>query len=157
MTTDARWLDDAQQRVWRQWLDVTTRLPTALNRQLQDISDLSLPDLDVLVPLSEHPEGRLRVRELADRLQWERSRVSHHVSRMERRLLVRREECDDDRRGWWVILTVEGRRAIEAVAPDHVRFVREIFFDSLEPGDLEVLGEITAGIAARLDRESPST
>ena len=155
MTADGPWLDDDQQRVWRQWLDVTSRLPTALNRQLQEASDLSLPDFDVLVPLSEDPEGRMRVRALADRLQWERSRVSHHVSRMERRLLVRREECDDDRRGWWIVLTDEGRRAIEAVAPDHVTFVREVFFDVLEPADLAALDAITARIAERLDRAQP--
>lgn len=149
--TDAPWLDDTQQQVWRQWLDVTTRLPAALNRQLQEGSELSLPDFDVLVPLSEEGDGRLRIGALAERLQWERSRLSHHLSRMERRALVRREECLDDRRGWWVVLTVAGRRAIESAAPDHVRYVRQVFIDLLDDDDLAVLGSITARIAERLD------
>jgi DNA-binding MarR family transcriptional regulator len=150
--TDAPWLDDTQQQVWRQWLDVTTRLPAALNRQLQEGSELSLSDFDVLVPLSEQDDGRLRIGALAERLQWERSRLSHHLSRMERRALVRREECLDDRRGWWVVLTAAGRRAIESAAPDHVRFVREVFIDLLDDDDLAVLGSITARIAERLDQ-----
>lgn len=154
MATDEIWLDDRQQQVWRQWLDVASRLPSALNRRLQDTSEMSLPDFDVLVQLSEHPESRLRVKILAERLRWERSRLSHHLSRMERRALVRREECNDDGRGAWVILTAEGRTAIESSAPDHVRFVRQVFFDVLDDDELDALDAITARVAARLARVS---
>ncbi len=96
------WLTDDQQRAWRSWLALRTALPAALNRQLQRDSGLSLTDYDVLVALSESEGQRLRVGDLAADLDWERSRVSHHVARMAKRALVAREECEDDGRGAWV-------------------------------------------------------
>ncbi|MDO9397139.1 MAG: MarR family transcriptional regulator, partial [Herbiconiux sp.] len=88
MTDDDPWLSDDQQHAWRHWIALSTALPAALNRQLQEGSGLSLTDYDVLVALSEIPRGRLRVGDLASALGWERSRVSHHVRRMEGRGLV---------------------------------------------------------------------
>lgn len=149
-----RWLDQDQQDVWRAWLDVSARLPVALHRDLQANSDLSLPDFDVLVQLSEHPDGRLRASALAQGLQWERSRLSHHVRRMERRGLVTREECDDDGRGAWVVVTDTGRGAIEAAAPTHVSAVRELVLDALTPAQVRDLGDILTAIGARLDSAS---
>lgn len=164
MTDSGPWLDDDEQRVWRQWLAVTARLPGALHRQLQEGAGLSLPDFDVLVRLTDTlPEGadgagadgsgaaRLRVGDLAEALQWERSRLSHHLRRMEGRGLVTREECADDGRGAFVALTPAGRAAIEAAAPDHVRLVRSLVFDALTPAQVEALGEVTAAVLARLD------
>src|SRR4051794_958070 len=115
-----RWLTDKQQRVWRSWLATTAQLPAALHRELQADAGLSLPDFDVLVQLTEAADGRVRITDLARALMWERSRVSHHLTRMERRGLVRREECHDDRRGAFVVLTSEGRAAIDGAAPAHV-------------------------------------
>ena len=117
MTPDSPWLTDEQQRVWRRWLAVNDQLPAALHRELQADSDLSLQDFDVLVQLTDAVEGRVRVSELATALRWERSRLSHHVKRMEGRGLVRREECADDGRGAFVVLTAAGRAAIERAAP----------------------------------------
>ena len=150
ITTEAAWLGAAQQQVWRRWLDVQAGLPAALHRQLQRDSGLSLPDFDVLVQLTDRPDGRIRVSALAAELQWERSRLSHHVKRMEARGLVRREECDDDGRGWFVVLTDRGREAIVAAAPDHVREVRELVFEDLTPEEVAVLDSVTTKVLARL-------
>ncbi|SDS86817.1 DNA-binding transcriptional regulator, MarR family [Nocardioides scoriae] len=149
-TDETPWLGEDQQRVWRQWLAVTAALPAALNRQLQADSGLSLPDFDVLVQLSDHPQGRVRVSALADALQWERSRLSHHVKRMQARGLVEREECDDDGRGWFVVLTPRGRAVIAAAAPDHAREVRELVFDDLTPDELATLAGVTTKVMRRL-------
>src|SRR5664279_5800754 len=121
---DPRWLDDTQQHAWRGLLTMSTRLATALNRQLQADSALSLADFDVLVQLSEVPDGRIRAFELGRALDWEKSRLSHHLRRMGGRGLVRREECADDGRGAYVVLTDHGRQAIEEAAPAHVATVR---------------------------------
>lgn len=150
---DRIWLDDEQQSVWRAWLDVTARLPVALHRDLRASSDLSLPDFDVLVRLTEHPDGRLRSSGLADALQWERSRLSHHVGRMVGRGLVSREECADDGRGAWVVVTDAGRTAVERVAPTHVATVRHLLLDALTPTQVRDLGEILAAIGSRLDTD----
>lgn len=144
------WLDDDQQRVWRQWLLLTTRLPAALNRQLQADSDLSLADFDVLVQLSETADGRVRARDLGAALGWEKSRLSHHLTRMAARGLVGRTDAVDDARGSVVVLTPAGRAAIEAAAPGHVDAVRALFFTDLTPEQLEALGTLTGTVLARL-------
>src|SRR3954468_24788624 len=105
----SRWLTDDEQRAWRGLLQMTSRLDNRLNRELQQTSGLSLADYDVLVLLTEVPDGRLRVFELIEDLQWEQSRLSHHIARMQRRGLVAREECTTDRRGAFVVLTGAGR------------------------------------------------
>lgn len=150
-TDDDPWLTDAQQRVWRQWLEVGHRLPAALNHDLQAGAALSLPDFDVLVQLSESGEGRLRHSELAAALGWERSRLSHHLRRMEARGLVAREDCADDGRGTFAVLTAQGRTAIRNAAPDHARHVRDLVFDHLTAAELHTFGRIVTGILARLD------
>ena len=114
-----QWLTDDEQRAWRGLVQMTSRLDARLNRELQQSSGLSLADYDVLVLLTEAPDGRLRMFELVDDLQWEHSRLSHHVARMQRRGLVAREECTTNERGAFVVLTAAGRDAIETAAPGH--------------------------------------
>ena len=150
MTTGVRWLDDEEQRVWRQWLHTNSRLTSHLARQMLEESGLSLPDFEVLVTLSETPERRMRVVALADSIRWERSRLSHHLTRMEKRDLVAREECPQDRRGAFVALTPAGLTALEGAAPAHVREVRAAVFDALTPQEIAQLDHITATLLARL-------
>jgi DNA-binding MarR family transcriptional regulator len=151
--TETRWLDESQQQAWRGYLQMQSRLSARLNRQLQTDSDLSLADFDVLVALTDQPEDRLRVSELARALQWEKSRLSHHVGRMERRGLVAREECAADGRGAFVVLTTEGRRTIEAAAPPHVAAVRRLVFDHLTPEQVATLDTIARDVLGRLETE----
>jgi DNA-binding MarR family transcriptional regulator len=153
MARTTRWLDDDEQRTWRGWLALNARLPAALNRQLQRDSDLSLQDFDVLVRLTDQGRERLRVSELAAELAWERSRLSHHLTRMAARGLVVREECEDDGRGAFVVLTPEGRRAIEAAAPEHVDAVRRLVFAELTPREAAALGRITRKLLGALEAE----
>jgi DNA-binding MarR family transcriptional regulator len=151
--SEPRWLDDTQQRAWRGYLRMQGELTARLNRQLQADSGLSLADFDVLVHLTDVPDGRLRVSVLARALQWEKSRLSHHIGRMERRGLVTREECTSDGRGAFVVVTAAGRAAIESAAPPHVETVRRLVFDDLTPAQLAALSTITEQVLAKLDAE----
>src|SRR5437660_1152543 len=81
---------------------------------------LTVPDYDVLSNLAEAPDQRGRLSELAARMLWSQSRLSHHISRMEQRGLVTREECKTDARGSVVVLTKQGQRTLEKAAPHHV-------------------------------------
>jgi DNA-binding MarR family transcriptional regulator len=146
-----RWLSEPEQRAWRGLLQMTTRLEAQLNRELQETSGLSLADYDVLVPLSEAPQGRLRVFELASDLGWERSRLSHHLTRMQRRGLIAREDCDADRRGAFVVLTDAGRSAIDQAAPAHVETVRRLVFQGLSGDQVRSLRAFTESVQRRLD------
>jgi DNA-binding MarR family transcriptional regulator len=148
-----RWLDHDEQHAWRGYLRMHGKLSARLNRQLQADSGLSLADFDVLVHLTDAPEARVRVTELARSLQWEKSRLSHHVGRMEKRGLVAREECLDDGRGAFVALTAAGRAALEGAAPPHVDTVRRLVFDTLTAEQVQVLAELSDRVLARLDAE----
>ncbi len=140
--TDTRWLDAREASLWQSYRDAYRELMRALEARLIGNAGLSGADYALLHPLSVAEHGVLRTRDLGRSVGWERSRLSHQVSRMEKRGLVVREECVSDARGSMVRLTDLGRKAIEAAAPDHVDAVRTYFFDHLSPeeqGQLTVL------------------
>ena len=150
----SRWLTEDEQRAWRGLLRMTAQLNVRMNRQLQDDFGISLADYDVLVVLSEAPDGRRRVFELTGALAWEQSRVSHQLARMQRRGLVAREECPTDARGAFAVLTEAGRGAIERAAPADVEMVRQLVFDGLSSDQLTALTDVTAGVLDRLQGPS---
>jgi len=147
------WLDDREARLWRTYNAMRRGLVAALERQLTQRSRLSGADYELLVVLSETTKGRLRARELRSTVGWNRSRLAHQLRRMEARRLIRREACPDDARGTVVVLTSEGRRAIEAAAPDHVATVRRLFIDVLSVDEIDVLTSVTERVLARLENE----
>lgn len=136
-----RWLDDDEMRAWLAYRRMRLLLSAEINRDLARDSGLSEADYDVLSNLTAGDDRR-RLSELAARMQWSKSRLSHHITRMEQRGLVRREEVDGDARGSLVVLTAHGRRTIEHAAPGHVASVRRHLFDRLTPEQVRVLGEI---------------
>ena len=153
MSSGFRWLTAEEQRVWRRWMTLNAQLSATLQRELQDDAGLSTQDYEVLVHLTDNAEGRMRVTDLARLMQWERSRVSHHVTRMERRHLVQRVECAEDGRGAFVVITQQGRAAIEQAAPGHVNTVRRLVFDVLNPEEVDSFGAIIDKALAQLDNQ----
>ena len=151
MDADVRWLSAEEEHVWRRWLLLNRRLSATLQRELHEDSGLSSSDFEVLVNLTDSPHGRVRVTELATQLLWERSRVSHHVTRMERRGLVQRVECEEDRRGAWVVITPVGRAAIEGAAPGHVEAVRRLVFDALTHSEVDQFGATVDKLLSRIE------
>jgi DNA-binding MarR family transcriptional regulator len=149
--TSTRWLDESEERAWRTFIRMQGKLAARLNRQLQADSGLSLADYEVLVHLTDTTDGRLRPFELQRAMQWEQSRMSHHLTRMQRRGLVRREECDADGRGAFIVLTAAGRRTIEAAAPGHVEAVRRLFFDGLTREQASTLEQLSVLVLDRLN------
>jgi DNA-binding MarR family transcriptional regulator len=142
------WLTEEQQRIWRSYLTMASRLQTAMHRQLQQDCELSLSDYDVLVVLSER--GTQRVNELGEALGWEQSRLSHQLRRMRGRGLVVRHGSDDDRRGAIAEITDGGRAALEAAAPGHVELVRSVMFDGLTAAQLRAFGSVIETVVERL-------
>lgn len=148
---EVRWLTDREDRAWRGYLRMRRLLEAQLGRDLQQASGLSVADYEVLVNLSEAPRGRLRINDLAAEMEWEKSRLSHHLTRMEGRGLVRKDECATDGRGAFVVLTPKGRAAIRKAAPLHVERVRHYVFDVLTPQQLDTLAEIADDVVGRLE------
>ena len=145
-----QWLTPEQQRAWRGLLFMNTQLHAHLARALQAESDLSYADYTVLVSLTDHEGDRARISELADFLQWERSRLSHHIKRMEARALLERASCPEDGRGQYIAVTPIGRAAIERAAPGHAALVRELVFADASDEELDTLIEVTERVRARL-------
>ena len=138
-----RWLTDEEKALWRHYLAIQGRLHLAIQRDLKATSSLTEPEFEVLVYLSE-ADGPLRMTALSDVLQWERSRLSHQVTRMVRRGLVQRTSCPTDGRGAFVSATEEGMREIREAAPDHVATVRREFLDRLSEQDKRELARLLA-------------
>jgi len=131
-----RWLSDEEQQAWRATVHLSQLLLRQLDRDLTAYG-LNGRDYEILVELSESPDHRLRMTDLADATSQSRSRLSHQIARMEKRGLVRRDECEGDKRGTFTVLTATGAAAIERVAPHHVDNVRRHFIDRLTPQQQE--------------------
>jgi DNA-binding MarR family transcriptional regulator len=136
-------LDDEEQRTWRAFLAATRLVFDNLDRELQRDAGMPHAYYEILVRLSEAPERRLRMSELADATSSSRSRLSHAVARLEEAGWVRREECATDRRGQLAGLTEAGFEALRSAAPGHVQGVRAHLLDRLSPAQLRSLREIS--------------
>lgn len=138
-------------RIWRDFIETAEALRAELASRMQSESALSPGDYAVLLALSEAPGQRMRSSDLAATISWERSRLSHHLGRMERRGLIHREECATDNRGAEVVLDQTGADAFRRASVPHLRDVRELFVDALTPTQLSAAGEVTRALRERLD------
>jgi DNA-binding MarR family transcriptional regulator len=148
--TTPRWLAEREHAAWRGFLAMYTQLTSRLAKELKRETGLSGADYAVLVGVSEAPAGRIRANELGDELQWEKSRLSKQISRMQERGLVARDTCPTDARGSFVVLTDLGRQTIEQAAPLHVDQVRHWFVDALTANQLDDLATISNAVLAHL-------
>lgn len=153
-------LTDDEQAAWRSFVEMRHLLERHLVRHLQREFGLSDSDFEVLVNLSEAPAGRMRAVELGQATQWEKSRMSHHLSRMEKRGLIKRETADGSAARYPdVVLTDAGRAAIESSAPANAARVRELFVDVLGPERLAMLrkasDDVIAAIEAHVQHDCP--
>lgn len=148
--TEPRWLSPAQARAWRGYRRMRALLDLQLARDLARDSGLSEADYDVLSGVSEAAGHSLRLGDLAAHMLWSKSRLSHHVARMERRGLVARQDCPSDGRGAVLTLTEAGWQAIRDAAPGHVESVRRHFVDLLTSEQIQALAEISETVLAHL-------
>jgi DNA-binding MarR family transcriptional regulator len=146
MTT--RWLTPEEQRAWRAYIAASLLVEDALDRQLQQEAGMPHMYYSILSALSEVPERRLRMTDLAERLKITRSRLTYAVTRLEKDGLVRRENCRWDKRGSIAALTDEGMTTLEQAAPGHVETVRALLFDRLTPEQVGQLEEIFTRVGA---------
>jgi DNA-binding MarR family transcriptional regulator len=139
-------------KAWRQYIIASRRLLEALDDDLTG-HDLSMADYEVLAQLSDAPDRRMRMSELADVSMISRSRLSHRIKVMEKAGWVKREACPEDKRGYFAVMTAKGWKAIVAAAPDHVASVRSRFLDVLDKNDQKILAEIFTRVATRVKHE----
>jgi DNA-binding MarR family transcriptional regulator len=141
-------------RVWRNYVETAEALRARLAGRLQSESSLSAGDYQVLLALSEADRRTLRSSELAALIGWERSRLSHHLGRMEKRELIRRTRCPDDAHGVEVALTDVGAERFRHGSVPHLRAVRELFVDALSPEQLAQVDVVTTALRRHLDLDT---
>ncbi len=153
--TTPRWLNAAEMKAWRRYIIASRRLLEALDLDLAS-HELSMADYEVLAQLSDAPERKLRMSELADVAMLSRSRLSHRIKVMEQAGWVKREACPEDKRGFFAVMTAKGWKAIVGAAPDHVESVRTRFVDHLTKEDQRVLSEIFERVTRSLKANPPA-
>lgn len=136
---------------WRNFVETSERLRAAVGSRLQADSGLSSGDYAVLLTLTEAPDTRIRSSELAAQVGWERSRLSHHLGRMEQRGLIRREDCATDNRGAEAVLTPEGADSFRRASSPHLHAIQELFVSALTPEQLAAVAEISAALSSHLE------
>ena len=143
--------------VWREYLETAELIRSRLASHLQSEASLSMGDYQVLLALSEADGNRLRSSELAARIDWERSRLSHHLGRMEKRGLIQRQPCPEDNRGAEVVITAEGSQSFRAASIPHLEAVRELFIDALSAQELSQLHSLTGSLRRHLAGTTPGS
>ena len=146
-TTPTEW------EAWRKFTSMRHQLDRAIERQLQRDAGISAADYSVLVNLFDSPDKQLRANELSLVLGWEKSRLSHQVSRMEKRGLIERRECETDLRGTWITITADGKRAALGAMRDHATALRTYFFNALTADELAVMQTASSKILDALAPE----
>jgi DNA-binding MarR family transcriptional regulator len=145
---ETRWLTPTEMRTWMAFWGAVYVVNAALDRDLHAQSALSHSNYLILAMLSNAPEYRLRMSELANRVFRSRSRLTYEVSQLEQAGLVRREGCLTDKRGAVAVLTQEGLHVLRTAAPGHLASIRRIFFDRLTDEQVKVLGDAFWAIVA---------
>lgn len=146
-----RWLTDEQQCVWRRYLAGTAAIERHLDQALRPF-DLGLSEYEILVTLSESPQRRCRMSELAEAVRQSRSRLTHTVARLEKKQLIERLSCPDDKRGVIAYLTPSGLTLLKEAAPAHVESVRDVLVDHIDDDDFAALGRVMQQVIDHADQ-----
>ena len=148
----ARWLTPTELEAWRSFIVVSRRVWEALDGDLSG-HDLNLSDYEILAHLSEAPERRMRMSELAEKTILSRSRLSHRIKYMEGKGWVERQKCASDKRGTWAVMTTKGWNAIVKAAPDHVESIRNRFIDQISKADQANIAAIFEKVESNLRKD----
>ena len=148
---EPRWLDDRELVSWVRLVSVVELLPGALDGQLQREASLTHFEYFVLAMLSETEDRSLRMTALAARVNATLSRLSHVVTRLEKRGFIERRACPEDGRATNAVLTESGWQKVVATAPGHVEMARRTVLDVLSPEQVDQLGDIMGAVLSGLD------
>lgn len=151
----ARKLSAAQERAWRPYIESSLRLETLLDERLRGAMNLTLIDYHLLMMLANATDQRLRMSELAEKMVFSRSRITYQINSMTKRGLVLREPVPEDRRGYRAVLTATGAEALRLAVPLHSESVRELFFDRIEPDELDCIERVFTRLHTHLQTDLP--
>ncbi|CQD14717.1 MarR family transcriptional regulator [Mycolicibacterium conceptionense] len=148
-----RALSTAQTRAWRPYIESSLRLETLLDERLRETTGLALMDYHLLMLLAGAPDRRLRMSELAEKMVFSRSRITYQINSMTKRGLVLREPVPEDRRGYRAVLTASGADVLREAMPLHAASVRELFFDHIQPDELDCIERVFTRLHSTLQHD----
>lgn len=140
---------------WRRYLAANAQLVDRLDHELQQQHDMALVDYEILEELTQNPDGRLRMSELAAQVLVSRSRLTYRIDRLADVGFVTREECEDDRRGMWAIISPRGRDAYETARTSHESAIDAWFFDHMSPEEIATCEAVMKRVTDKLGRDLP--
>ena len=143
-------IDESEWAMWGDFVLVHRELARELDRRLMNDAGISQGDYTVMLTLFRADDRRLRPGVLADAIGWEKSRLSHQLTRMAARGLVERVECDTDARGSLIVLTRDGRRALLGAMRDHASAIRTHFLDALTDDEKAAIATASDRLLKRL-------
>ncbi|AIQ36394.1 MarR family winged helix-turn-helix transcriptional regulator [Paenibacillus sp. FSL R5-0345] len=138
---DIKKVNEDEMRIWNMWKGSFKRIFGRVVKELSERTGLSEGDFGILDRLIQFGDGKLRQQELADSMNWDKSRLSHHLTRMEKRGLVKRGPLDADR-GVQVIITSAGKAALDEALPIVSMAIRKYFLDQLTDQDIESITKL---------------
>jgi DNA-binding MarR family transcriptional regulator len=144
-------LSDTQRTAWANYQRMRVRLAERINRELAQKAGLSEADFEILAALIESPNESVRALALRCGLEWEKSRLSHQLRRMEERDLITRQECAEDNRGSVIRVTEAGRKLATEAKVYYEQAVRQYVVDVLTAEQLQALGTIAETILHQLE------
>ncbi|MEU0569991.1 MarR family transcriptional regulator [Nonomuraea sp. NPDC005983] len=137
--TQTRWLDATEMAAWRAFLSTSHLLERRIEEQLKAAAGLTHPQYEILVRLADAPGRQMRMTELAKGVVVSKSALTYQITQLEKAGLVERATCPSDERGVLAVLTDDGMRCLERVAPGHLEVVRAYLVDRLTRDELETM------------------
>lgn len=141
-------LTRAEMSAWHAFIRAHARVVRLLEAELEAEHALTLPAYEVLAHLSEAPERRLRMSDLAGLSVLTPSGLTRVVDRLVREGLVERQRCEADARVVYAVVTAAGIARITAAYPTHLRGVRAHLIDRLTPRQLAAIREALEPLTA---------
>ncbi|HZE37975.1 MAG TPA: MarR family winged helix-turn-helix transcriptional regulator [Stackebrandtia sp.] len=148
--TETASLSPEEWMFWDEWMQAQRLLTKEVDRTLQRDFGISKAEFSILVMLRAATGGQMRVTDLAGSLDWEKGRVAHQLTRMERRGLLERTEAGAAGRRTGIMLTPSGADVVERAIHGHAANIRRFAFDRLSPEQTAAISAWSKGLISQL-------
>jgi DNA-binding MarR family transcriptional regulator len=134
-------LSPRELRVWHAFLLMGEDVLGRVGRDIAQATGLSGPEFGVLSRLAAIGKGEMRQQALARVMTWDKSRLSHQLTRMQQRGLIERRYTE--RNTVLVVLTKLGREKLESARPIHAESVRRNLLSRLTPEQVDTIVRVS--------------
>ena len=134
-------LSPRELRVWHAFLLMGEDVLGRIGRDIAQATGLSGPEFGVLSRLAALGKGEMRQRALARVMNWDKSRLSHQLTRMQQRGLIERRSADGNT--VLVVLTKLGREKLGATRPVHAASVRRNLLSRLTSEQVDTIVRVS--------------